>query len=382
VGSDEYALLRSRLSRRAAIKLGLAGGVASVVGLPASMLAGRGILPVAAATVPTPSSTPLGSRVTFDAVYVVNGGDGMNGSLTVINAENNTVAGTIALNNAMWPHHIYMSADRSRLLVAVPGMDMSMGHANMPPATMPGAVMQLDARTGATINAVLLPMMNHNAIFSPNQREIWTSQMMMGGSVLVLDPGTLATLQTINVGDMPAEVTFSPDGSLGWVANTMSNNVSVIDVRTKAVVNTIAVGVTPVGPWQADNGFVYVDDETSQQVSAISRRSQSVRFTINLGFTPGMAKLGPDGNLWVTDETNGQVVLFDATRTNRVGQIATGMGAHGLTFSGGGSTAYVTNQMENTLSVIDVERRAVKATLPTGTKPNGLIWRDDEAEDF
>src|SRR5262249_30978848 len=145
-------------------------------------------------------------------------------------------------SNAMWAHHIYMSADRSKLLVAVPGMDMSMGHANMPTPTMPGAVMQLDARTGATINAVLLPTMNHNAIFSPDQSEIWTSQMVMGGSVLVLDPATLATKQSIPVGDGPAEVTFSPSGITGWVANTMSNNVTVINPATKAVIKTIATG--------------------------------------------------------------------------------------------------------------------------------------------
>lgn len=40
--------------------------------------------------------------------------------------------------------------------------------------------------------------------------------------------------------------------------------------RDQAVIATIPVGITPVGPWQANNGFVYVDDETSQQVTVIS----------------------------------------------------------------------------------------------------------------
>lgn len=324
-----------------------------------------------------PMSMPLQHPVRFDAVYVVNGGDGMTGSISVINAETNTVAGTIQLMNAMWPHHIYLSPDASKLVVAVPGMDLSMGHGTGQQSMMPGAVAVLDAKTGATINSMLLPMMNHNAIYSPDQTEIWTSQMMMMGSILVLDAKTLATKQSIPVGQMPAEVTFAPNGRQAFVANGMSNDVSVINVATKAVSATIPVGMTPVVPSQAQNGLVYVDDEEGMQVSAIDRRSLAVRFTYNLGFTPGYAKRGPDGHLWVTDVA-GRVVLFSSIAPVQQHVITVGAGAHGIAFSGDGSTAYITNQMANTVSVIDVESLRVKTTLNVGVKPNGLVWRADE----
>lgn len=324
-----------------------------------------------------PMSMPLQQPVTFDAVYVVNGGDGMNGSISVINAETNTIAGTIPLMHAMWPHHIYMSADATKLVVAVPGMDLSMGHGTGTGVMMPGAVMVLNATTGATINSTLLPMMNHNATYSPDQTEIWTSQMMMMGSVLVLDAKTLATKQSIRVGQMPAEVTFAPNGRRAFVANGMSNDVSVIDVGAKAVATTVPVGMTPVVPSQGQNGLIYVDDEEGMQVSAIDRRSLQVRLTYDLGFTPGYAKLGPDGHLWVTDMA-GRVVLFSATAPILRHVITVGAGAHGLAFSGDGSTAYITNQMANSVSVIDVDSLRVKTTLSVGVKPNGLVWRADE----
>ncbi len=325
-----------------------------------------------------PMSMPLQQSVTFDAVYVVNGGDGMTGSISVINAETNTVAGTIQLMNAMWPHHIYLSRDGSKLVVAIPGMDLSMGHGTGQQAMMPGAVAVLDARTGATIKSTLLPTMNHNALFSPDQTEIWTSQMMMMGSVLVLDAKTLATKQSIAVGQMPAEVTFSPDGRRAFVADGMSNDVSVIDVARKTVSATIPVGMTPVVPSQARNGLVYVDDEEGMQVSAIDRRSQAVRLTYDLGFTPGYAKLGPDGHLWVTDVA-GRVVLFSQAAPVRQHVITVGAGAHGIAFSSDGNTAYVTNQMANTVSVIDVDSLRVKATINVGVKPNGLLFREDDS---
>lgn len=344
--------------------------LASVLAVAAPMLS--------QAQMQAPMSTPLQQPVAFDAVYVVNGGDGMTGSISVINTETNTVAGTIQLTHAMWPHHIYLSPDGSKLVVAVPGMDLSMGHGTTGQPMMPGAVMVLDAKTGATINSTLLPMMNHNALYSPDQTEIWTSQMMMMGSILVLDAKTLATKQSIPVGQMPAEVTFAPNGRQAFVANGMSNDVSVIGVAAKAVSATIPVGMTPVVPSQAQNGLIYVDDEEGMQVSAIDRRSLTVRFTYSLGFTPGYAKLGPDGHLWVTDVA-GRVVLFSQGAPVQRHVITVGAGAHGIAFSGDGSTAYITNQMANTVSVIDVEDHRVKATINVGTKPNGLVFREDNS---
>lgn len=323
-----------------------------------------------------PSSIPV-SPITFDAVYVVNGGDGMNGSISVINADTNTVARTIVLTGAMWPHHIYMSADRTKLLVAVPGMDLSEGHDEEMPPDMMGAVMLLDAKTGATIKSRMLPAMNHNAVFSPNQKEVWTSQMMMDmpGSVLVLSATTLATLQEIEVGDMPTEVTFSPGGTQAWVANSMSNTVSAINPSTKQVFKTIAVGEMPIVPSQANNGHIYVDCEMGQSVSVVDRSHLHVDFTYNLGFTPAYAKLGPDGHLWVTDTDNGRVVLYDPDADIQRHVITVGAGAHAIDFSVDGDTAYVTNQMANTVSVIDVNTRTVKKTVAVGNKPNGLLFR-------
>lgn len=45
-------------------------------------------------------------------------------------------------------------------VVATMSMDMSEGHGGDMPPDMPGAVMLLDARTGATIRSVLTPAMN------------------------------------------------------------------------------------------------------------------------------------------------------------------------------------------------------------------------------
>lgn len=313
------------------------------------------------------------SHLRFDALYVVNGGDGQNGSITVVNADTARVAATFALRGAKWPHHVYLSPDRSRLAVAAPGVDLSGGHGEQPPPGVRGEVIVVNARSGAIINRATMPAINHNAIYSADGREIWTAQMMTG-TVLVLDANTLQVKQEIRVGVMPHEVTLTPDGRHFYVANSMSGTVSVIDAATKTVVGTVAVGQRPVGAWQALNGYAYVDNEHSMTVSALHRRSLSVTTTFDLGFMPGMAQLGPDGHLWVTDSHHGRAVLYSLDTVARH-HIDTGAGAHAIAFSADGRWAYITNQTADSVSVIDVHRRRVVRTLPTGVKPNGMVFR-------
>ena len=320
-----------------------------------------------------PSTTPI-SAVNRDAIYVVNGGSS---SISVLDATTNAVLGTIAINNAMFPHHISMSRDRSTLLVAVPGMDLSQGHDNLDSTHVMGAVLLLDAATGTTLASTRLDMMNHNAIFSPDGSEVWTSQMMMPGSVLVLDAKTLQTKQTIPVGDMPAEITFSPDGKHAFVANGMSDSVSVIDPATKAVVKTVPVGKGPVGAWPGVDGVMYTDCEMGKSVSAVDSQTLSVARTYQLGFMPGMVGTPPGGTgeLWITDADDGKLVFNQVTMDKKTGDMSTGAGAHGIAFSTDGKTAYITNQMANTVSVIEVASHTSKGTINVGTKPNGLLFR-------
>lgn len=318
-----------------------------------------------------PSTVPIES-IGFDALYVVNGSDN---TVSVINTETNEVAGTIALKNATYPHHIYLSSDKSKLALAVPGMDLSAGHGGHGMGhTMPGIVMLLDATTGATIKSRQLPAMNHNAAFAPSLPEVWTTQMADPAKVVVLDVSTLEDKQAVDVGGGPAEVTFSADGKYAFVANGAANSVTVIDAATKAVAKTIPVGNGPVGAWQGSNGVAYVDNEAGKSITAIDTKTLSVKLTYNLGFTPAYAAFGPDGMLWVTDTDNGKVIFNMADMDMKHGETATGAGAHAIVF-GGTKTGYITNQQANTVSVIDVATHKVTKTIPVGQKPNGMVWR-------
>ena len=326
-------------------------------------------------------------NITYPAAYVVNA---ESNSLSVIDLATQQVKETISLGDAsmtnmsgmnmdnmvMWPHHIYRSPDGSKLGVGVPGMDLSAGHSGGM-AGMKGRVLVVNAKTGQTAQNQQTPVMNHNAVFSPDGTEIWTSQMDESGKVLVYDAATFALKKTIAVGKEPAEVTMSSNGLYAFVANGMSNSVTVMKVSDKSVVKTIAVGADPVGAWPGADGKMYVDNEKGQSISVIDVNTLTVTETVNLGFTPGYAAYHPTRNeLWVSQAGTGtKVVIFE--RMNNVwmkmGEITTGLDAHAIAFTKDGSTAYITNQGAATVSVIDVAKRIKSKDIAVGKKPNGLV---------
>jgi hypothetical protein len=317
-------------------------------------------------------------NVNYPAAYVVNGEDA---TVSVIKLSTNEVTATIPLMGTgtdmiMWPHHI--SSHENHLAIGVPGMDFSAGHTVT--GTMAGKLLIIDAMTGTILKNMSLPMMNHNTIYSPNGTEIWVPQMDMNGKVLVYDAATYALKNTITVGMMPAELTFSSDGTKAYVANGDDDNVSVINVTTKAVIATVTVGNNPVGAWTGTNGQMFVDNEDGQSISVIKVADNTIAQTIALGFMPGIASHnGTKNELWVSDPMAGKVHYWtwDATMMNWMhgGAFNTGAGAHAITFTTDGNTAYVTNQSEKTVSVVNVLNHTVTKTITVGKKPNGIVIR-------
>ena len=320
--------------------------------------------------------------ITYPAAYVVNG---ESNTVSVIRLSDNTVSETIPLKESggnsmmMWPHHIYHSVNASthQLAIAMPGMDLSAGHTGST-AGMKGRVMVLDAVKGTMIKDIEVPAMNHNAIFSPDGKEIWTSQMGVSGKVLVLDAANYTVKNTIPVGKEPAEITFSADGSKAYVANGGDNNVMVIDPAVKIVKATISVGANPVAAWVGLDGKMYVDNEDGQSISIIDVASDTVVETIILGFMPGsVAHNAIRKELWVTDPDNSNVHYWkwDVAQNKWIhgGLFTTGGGAHAVAFTNDGSVGYVTNQLSENVSVVDVTSHAKIKDIQVGKKPNGIV---------
>ena len=63
----------------------------------------------------------------------------------------------------------------------------------------------------------------------------------------MLDPAKNAATGSFEVGQRPWGVALLPDGKIAYTANGPSNDVSVIDLATKAVLKKIPAGQRPWG---------------------------------------------------------------------------------------------------------------------------------------
>ncbi len=323
-------------------------------------------------------------NITYPAVYVING---ENSSISVINLATNNVTETIKLGEGgaahsnkdmiMFPHHITLSADAMNLAIGVPGVDLSAGHTSGAAHTgMQGKIVVVDATKGTIKHNVTTPLMNHNAIYSPDGKEIWTTQIDNSGKCLVYDATTLTLKNTIIVGIQPAEITISQDKQYAFVANGGSNSVTVIKIADKTVVKTIVVGEDPVGAWTGSDNKMYVDNEKGKTISIIDVATLAVVETINLGFTPGYATYNAVLNeLWVSNAGSNKVIYFQRMNNAwmKMGEILTGADAHAITFTKDGQTAYITNQGAASVSVINAATKTKIKDIAVGTKPNGIV---------
>jgi YVTN family beta-propeller protein len=317
-------------------------------------------------------------NINYPAAYVANG---KSNTVSVIRLSDNTITETIGLNGATYPHHIYLNPAKTKLAVAITSTDLSAGHIDHAGGTSGFKAQIIDAVSGAIDKEIILPKMPHNAIFNASGTELWVGQSdEMQSKILIYKTSDWILQNTINVGKGLSEITFSTDGTKAFACNTTDGTVTLIDVTSKIVHTTITVGTAPVGAWAASNGYMYVDNEKSKTISEISVSGMSITETITLNYTPAyVAYHTASQELWISDATNGKIHYYKRIATTakwaELGEFATGADTHAIVFTPDGTKAYITNQGNATVSVVEVSTHSVIKNIPVGTKPNGIALK-------
>src|SRR5882724_10479317 len=113
---------------------------------------------------------------------------------------------------------------------------------------------------------VLLVLLTRPADASADVRVFVTNEK--SDDVTVIDATTRAVVKTIAVGKRPRGVAVSPDGRRVFVANSNSDSLSIIDPVALTVVGTLPAGRDPEGlAFTRDGRLLYVVNENDSSVT-------------------------------------------------------------------------------------------------------------------
>jgi YVTN family beta-propeller protein len=142
-------------------------------------------------------------------------------------------------------------------------------------------------------------------------------------------------ITNIPVGKGPEGFDVSPDEKELWAANSHDGTVSIIDLATKTVEQTLTVG---------------------------TRMSNRIKFT-------------PDGKLVLISDISGRdLVVLDAAARKVIKRIDVGGGSARILIEPGGARAYVSVGSANGVVIIDLKSLEIAGRIPTGKGPDGLAW--------
>lgn len=179
----------------------------------------------------------------------------------------------------------------------------------------------------------------HMLAVASDTKRIFTSNVN-SDSISVLDRDGRADASgwretVIPVGKRPEGFDISPNGKELWAANSEDGSVSIIDLTTSKVAQTLDVQ---------------------------TKHSNRLKFT-------------PDGKLvLVSDIGSGDLVVLDVASRKQLKRVSLGHATAGVLVQPDGSRAYVAVTSDNYVAVIDLRTLEVAGRIPVGRGPDGLAW--------
>jgi YVTN family beta-propeller protein len=326
----------------------------SVAGLLSSMTLLAHALPVntVIATVAIPSGELIGIGVTPNNEYVYVVGYNSN-ALYVIDAETNALQSDV-IGLAGDPYYLAFTPNGESLYVA-----------NAVSSDVPGVLSLIgSSSSGSPVLQTTIPGLGelpYAIAINPAGTEGYVTDYDQA-TISVVDLVTNQVLaKTISVGSLPTGVVFTPNGKHAYVCNAGDNTVDEIDTTTRKMVGKpIPVGTDPRNIVITPNGKKVYTPNGDGTVSVIDTAKNKVTATIEINSNGVPYRLGgaltPDGKyLYVPNGSAGTVVVV-STRTDKIvgTPVTVGNGPGVVAFAPDGQHAYVTNTVDDTVSVIQI----------------------------
>lgn len=207
--------------------------------------------------------------------------------------------------------------------------------------------------TGDSIGIIPNTIGVHGIAFIPSLKKGYTSNGRLN-NVTVFDLNSFAVMDSIQVGQNPDAIFYDAFAKRIVTCNGRSQDVSFIDPVTNKVTATVAVGGKPETAVSNGAGKIFVNVEDKNEIVVID--ANTFKAIAHWSLLPGEAPTGLaidtiTKRLFAACGDNNHLIVLDAEKGNMVADIAIGKGCDGAAFDTALKNIYTSNG-EGTMSVI------------------------------
>ena len=197
------------------------------------------------------------------------------------------------------------------------------------------------------------------------------------------DPSTRQVDWTLGIGQNRTHMlAVSKDESRILTANVNSDTISILDRDKNGdasgwIQTPISVGKGPEGfDVSPDGKEVWAANSHDGTLSIIDLASRKVVQTLDLHTKfANRVKFSPDGKLvLISDLGMGDLIALDAAARKEVKRLNLGHGVAGILIVPDGSRAYVAVSTDGQVAVVDLKSFSVTGRITTGKGPDGMAW--------
>jgi YVTN family beta-propeller protein len=256
---------------------------------------------------------PVDSRpanIAFDPnnskIYVLHRDSRENGpgKITLIDAKNNTVIKTLDVGNGTGKLNIDFNANNNESYVVNQGFGEINGSS--------GTVSVIDAKNNTVIRTIPVNILPFTISSDPINGNTYVGNQE-SRTVSVIDAKNNTVIRTIPVNGMPTDISFNQKNGDMYLAVGLPNSIYVIDAKNNTVIDTIPVNGIPNNiAFNQNNGDIYVTNSYPDVVSVIDHHTNKIVETIPLKMQTLKINFNPtNGNMYVTNKINNTIAVIN-----------------------------------------------------------------------
>jgi YVTN family beta-propeller protein len=294
---------------------------------------------------------------------VLNSGEA---SVSLIDMDKRAVYKTFPIGKE--PHHLMITPDQKSVLVANAAGD---------------DVVFLDPKTGDIQSRLPNIVDPYHIGYSPNKKWfVAAGNRLDRVDIYAAKNQELKLVKIVKAAKTPSHIAFTNDSKLTFVTLQDSNELIAIDLASQEIVWKMPIGKMPAGVWMTPGDkHLLIGLTGSDIVQVVDWKQQKIIKEIKTGkgahnFRP----LGDKRHIFLTNRVDSSISIIDMEKLEKVADIKNlPSGPDCMDITDDGKELWVTFRFAKKVGIIDVASRKLVATIPVGKSPHGIFFHSSAA---